>query len=270
MAYLPIPKNAPDIGECIYCGNTEGNLQKEHALPYGLNGPWTLLRASCADCADITHRLERDTLRGLFPAVRAVLAMQTRHSKNKVGSLPLVLKSREETRTVEVPLAEYPLYLPTPIFPPPGAVTGRTSTHGLPTEIKFIHLSGPSFEEVVQRHGVDAIGARLNFAPDYFARTIAKIAFGAAVFALGIPPLRNAPIRSSILGKDTNIGHWVGTWTGDLVNEASGLHCMQIRTTGSDVHVILRLFSQFGAPEYHVVLGPADPAYVNSEAWPWK
>ena len=29
-----------------------------------------------------------------------------------------------------------------------------------------------------------------------------------------------------------------------------------------------RLFAQFGAPEYHVMLGPADPAYVASNEWP--
>ena len=45
---------------------------------------------------------------------------------------------------------------------------------------------------------------------------------------------------------------------------------MQVTASGSDIHVILRLFAQFGAPEYHVVLGPADPEFVKSDAWPWK
>ena len=45
---------------------------------------------------------------------------------------------------------------------------------------------------------------------------------------------------------------------------------MQLRTSGTDLHVILRLFAQFGAPEYHVVLGPADPEFVRFDAWPWK
>jgi hypothetical protein len=46
----------------------------------------------------------------------------------------------------------------------------------------------------------------------------------------------------------------------------------QIRITlaqpGAVMHAIIRLFAQFGAPEYHVVLGPADLAYVASPAWP--
>jgi hypothetical protein len=68
VAFLSVPKNARDVGQCIYCDATEEPLGKEHAVPYGLNGPWTLLRASCRICADITHRFERDSLRGLFPA----------------------------------------------------------------------------------------------------------------------------------------------------------------------------------------------------------
>ncbi|HMF59915.1 MAG TPA: hypothetical protein VK595_06070 [Vicinamibacterales bacterium] len=31
-----------------------------------------------------------------------------------------------------------------------------------------------------------------------------------------------------------------------------------------------RLFAQFGAPVYHIALGPASPESVNSLAWPWK
>ena len=30
------------------------------------------------------------------------------------------------------------------------------------------------------------------------------------------------------------------------------------------------LFAQFGAPEYHIALGPASPEFVNSLAWLWK
>jgi hypothetical protein len=37
---------------------------------------------------------------------------------------------------------------------------------------------------------------------------------------------------------------------------------------GKEIHAIIRLFAQFGAPEYHVMLGPADPTYVASSAWP--
>lgn len=270
MAFLPIPSNARDIGECIYCGFVGESLGKEHAIPYGLNGPWTLLRASCPRCADITHRFERDTLRGLLSAVRTALAIQTRRRKEGPRSIPLVLESDGAQRTIHVSPTEFPLYLPTPRFPTPGVLTGVLPSPRIPAQLSFVHVAGPSFEEVGLRHGVDFVGARLTFSPEEFARTLAKIAFAAAVYALGIAPFTNAPIRRAILGEDPCIGHWVGSWTGETINEAKGLHAMQVRASGSDIHVILRLFAQFGAPEYLVVLGPADPEFVKSEAWPWN
>ena len=270
VAFLPIPSNARDVGECIYCGFVGDRLAKEHAVPYGLNGPWTLLRASCPQCADITHRFERDTLQCLWPAIRTVLAMQTRHPNKRPESIPLVLESGGAKKTIQVSPTEFPLYLPTPLLPPPGVLTGAQQTPGISAKLSFVHIAGPSFKDIGQRHGVDFVGARLTFSPQEFARTLAKIAFGAAVYALGTAPFTHTPIRRVILGEDLCIGHWVGSWSGEPVNEAKGLHAMQIRASGSDVHVILRLFAQFSAPEYHVVLGPADPDFVNSEAWPWK
>jgi hypothetical protein len=32
---------------------------------------------------------------------------------------------------------------------------------------------------------------------------------------------------------------------------------------GSGIHVVIRLFAQFGAPEYHVVVGEPDPAFCR-------
>lgn len=270
MAFLSIPTNARDVGECIYCGFVGDSLSKEHAIPYGLNGPWTLLRASCPRCADITHRFERDTLRGLLPAIRTVLAMETRRRKRRPASIPLVLESDGVKNTVQVSPTEFPLYLPTPLFPPPGILTGTPPSPKISVEISFLHIAGPSFEEVGRRYGVDFVGTRLTFSPQEFVRTLAKIAFTAAVYTLGIKPFTHTPIRRAILGEDPCVGHWVGSWTGEPMNEAKGLHAIQVRASGSDVHVILRLFAQFGTPEYHVVLGSADPDFVNSEAWPWK
>jgi hypothetical protein len=41
---------------------------------------------------------------------------------------------------------------------------------------------------------------------------------------------------------------------------------------GKEIHVIVRLFAQFGAPEYHIVLPKADPSFVTSSDWPltWR
>jgi hypothetical protein len=138
------------------------------------------------------------------------------------------------------------------------------------TEMHFLHIAGPSFEEVAKRDGADFAGVRLNFAPTEFARTLAKIAYAAAICALGIKPFKNAEIRRVILGQDPYVGYWVGSSSLNEMNPPKGLHAIQVRARGSDLHVFLRLFAQFGAPEYHVVLGEADPDFVNSSDWPFN
>jgi hypothetical protein len=240
-------------------------------VPYGINGPWTLLRASCDACAKLTHRFERDTLRSLWPAVRNALAMQTRRPEERSNTLPLVVTRGGARETIHVSKADYPVYLPVPLFPAPGVVSGRPLRRGVFTNMDTLHLAGPSFEEASARFpGAEFVGAHANFSPEDFARMIGKIAFCGAVYALGPVPFRNSPIKGVVLGTDPHIGHWVGCWEGEEVNPPKGLHALQIRCSGTDIHVILRLFAQFGAPEYHVVLGPADPAFVASPQWPWK
>jgi hypothetical protein len=270
MALLPTPKNAPRIGQCIYCDSFKEPLGKEHAVPYGLNGPWTLRKASCRDCADTTSQFERGCVREFLGPIRIALRMQTRRLSERATTLPLVLGSDGPQHTVRVSVEEYPAYLPTPVFPPPGAVSERRPTAGITLEsLKFFHLAGPSFESLAERHH-SFVGARVRLAPEDYARMLAKAAFCAAVQAVGLAPLRNSPLRAVILGKDPCVGHWVGSWTGPQENEPVGLHAMKVRASGSVLHVILRLFAQFGAPEYHVVLGAVDREFTQAPTWPWK
>lgn len=164
-------------------------------MPYGINGPWTLLRASCDACAKLTHRFERDTLRSLWPAVRNALAMQTRRPKERSNTLPLVVTRGGARETIHVSKADYPLYLPVPPFPAPGVVSGRPLRRGVFTNMDTLHLAGPSFEEASARFpGAEFVGAHANFSPEDFARTIGKIAFCGAVYALGPVPFSNSPI----------------------------------------------------------------------------
>lgn len=271
-AELVLPPNGRAIGECIYCCIQGDDLSREHAVPYGLNGPWTLNAASCEGCSKITHRFERDTLRNLFPSVRAVFQMQTRRPHERPRTLPLTVESPDELRVVQVPPEDFPLYLPLVEFDSPGIVEGR-APQALPREpvLDFVHLAGPTFEQVAARFPAsDFVGARLTFSPEDLARTLAKIGYCVAVFALGIEPFRAAPIRRVIRGEDSDVWRWVGSWTGNEENPPSGLHAAKVRAAGTDIHVILRLFAQFGGREYHIALGPADPAFVESAAWPWR
>jgi hypothetical protein len=267
---LPIAANARDVGECIYCGGRDQQLRREHAVPYGLNGPWTLLRASCDACAKITHKFERDTMRSLWPSVRNVLAMQTRRPRERAATVPLLVVRNGIRDIVQIPRERYPLYLPTPLFPAPGIICGRPLRRGVFTNLDTLHLAGPSFKEASTEYpGAEFVGAHTNFSPEDFCRTIAKIAYCGAVSALGVEPFVTSPIKAVILGHDEHIGHWVGCWEQEEINPPDGLHAMRVVCSGVTIHVILRLFAQFEAPEYHVVLGLADPSFVASDRWPW-
>ena len=65
-------------------------------------------------------------------------------------------------------------------------------------------------------------------------------------------------------GKDRSFLHKV------VVTDDGSLHEIRVKPSmpDSELHVFVRLFAQFGAPEYHVLLGPADPAFVASAEWP--
>ena len=264
--------NGREIGECIYCGARDGQLGTEHAVPYGLNGPWTLLRASCAACAKITTRFEHDVMRRLWPDVRNVLAMQSRRRDKRSATLPLVLHRDGIREVVQVPRARFPTYLATPLFPPPATFWSSRPVRGVFANLEMIHLCGPSFEEASKEYpGADFVGMHTNFSAEDFARTVAKIGFCAAVSALGLGPFTNTPIRKVILGAEPCIGHWVGSWWGESVNGTrGGLHEIRVMCSepGAQIHAFVRLFAQFDAPEYHVLLGSADPEFVASSSWP--
>lgn len=269
---IKVSLNAREVGECIYSGTRDAALGKEHAVPYGLNGPWTLLKASCDACARITHRFERDVMRRLWPDIRNVLAMQSRRRDKRSPTLPLIVQRSGAKEIIQVPRSEYPTYLLTPLFPPPAIFWSDKPVPGVFANLATVHLTGPTFQEASQQHpGADFIRARTNFSAEDFARTVAKIGFCAAVAALGLGALTQTPIRDVILGSDPCIGYWVGSWYGEPVNGThGGLHEIRVKYGSSDsqIHVFVRLFAQFGAPEYHVLLGPADPTFVASSEWP--
>ena len=135
--------------------------------------------------------------------------------------------------------------------------------------LDVLHLAGPSFKEASSEYpGAEFVGMHSNFSQEDFARTVAKIAYCIAVCALGVGPFTSSPIKSVVLGQDNHIGHWVGCWEQQELIPPTGLHAARVLCSGTDIHVILRLFAQFGAPEYHVALGPADPQFVASDQWP--
>jgi len=163
---LHYPSNAREIGECIYCGTRDVPLGKEHAVPYGLNGSWTLLKASCESCAGITHRFERDVMRSLWPDVRNALAMQSRRRDKRSSTLPLVVQRGGVKEVIQVSRSEFPVYLPTPLFPPPAVFWIRNPVEGVFANLDVLHLAGPTLKTASQKYpGADFVGHHTNFSP---------------------------------------------------------------------------------------------------------
>jgi len=179
---MEFPVNAREIGECIYCADREEPLSKEHAVPLGLNGSMVLLKASCKKCADITHKIERDVMRSLWPDVRNALAMRSRRKEKRSATIPLIVVRNGTKETIEIPRSEYPIYLSTPLFPPPAKTWIRTPVKGVFTNLDLIHLAGPTFKQASELFpGAEFVGAHTNFSAEFFARTLAKIGYCAAV-----------------------------------------------------------------------------------------
>jgi hypothetical protein len=148
-----------EIGECIYYGDRDGPLGTEHAVPYGLNGSWTLRRASCAVCAKITSRFEHGAMRHLWPDVRNALAMQSRRRDKRSATLPVVVQRDGLQETIQVPRSKFPRYLATPLFPPPAKFWSDRPVRGVFANLNMMHLCGPSFAEASKEYpGYDSVG----------------------------------------------------------------------------------------------------------------
>jgi hypothetical protein len=245
------------IGRCIYCGATD-DLTREHIIPYGLNGYWTLSDASCPRCRKTTSAFETEVLRNTLGWARSALNMQTRNPEDRIGHLPIraVRRGRQTFETIELAGAPILVYLPT--FAAPGTLT---ATPGMTLQGPgwLRQLAGPPFHlilpQIARDRNLDEIYLRIEYQPIEFARTLAKIAFGLTVLSLGSDALDDVFVLPVIHGDTSRIREFVGSREGIPNLPPTGLHAFEVHRFGRYIHVHLHLFAQFEAPEYHVVVG---------------
>jgi hypothetical protein len=243
------------IGRCIYCGHKGPGLTREHVVPLGLNGEWTLLDASCTTCAKETSAFEGNTLGRVFIAPRLGLGMRSRDKRRHRTRLPVVVEIDGERRQVDLPVGQAPIFALTPIFKPPGCLlpeyAGGISVMGL----QVTHLGPPDIRDVAKALGVKKFTVQLRYRPASFARMIAKIAYAFAVAGVGLNGLEDPYVVPSIRGTVDEVGRWVGSLTDDPWNAGNYLHAVTLRVIEPDLHARVRLFTQYRFPEYHVVVG---------------
>lgn len=159
----PWQREIPPAGYCIYCGST-GNLSKEHIIPFAVDNPAYLPKASCERCRRKTQAFEQEVLRakGGMWAVRVHRELQSRtHHKDAPRQYSLVVIDKNgEEKTIALPLAEYPIILPLPLFPLPASLTGDARSVSS-TGIKRMGVVTISFgqtpKEVAQKYEAKSI-----------------------------------------------------------------------------------------------------------------
>jgi len=244
------------VGKCIYCGLTGEPLSREHIIPEGLNGEFTLIAASCARCRNITSGFEQEVLRNTFGAARIALEMRSKRPNERPSHLPIQVRRGGKEIEIQVPVQEYPAILALPIFAQPAYLAGRPSSSGIDVVgTAQTQVAGLPLAELQRKYEGDYLGVRLAYQPVMFARAVAKIAYGFTVLSLGLEHIADRYVLPALLGEMSNIGRWVGCDRASPLGPSTGLHAVTLRMEDKEIHVMVRLFAQFGAPEYHVVIG---------------
>ncbi len=246
------------VGQCIYCG-LRSKLSSEHIIPYGLSlgGTLVLPDASCSTCASITGRCEQKVLRGSMRPVRVLRRLRSRskHAGAPGSALFKIVRAGIE-ETVRLPLDQYPILLPIPIFPAPGYLTGKTGRGIDITGLATISY-GPRPEEVLQKLGGGSITLQTGKdEPAAFARMLAKIAYSYAWGEGALQKLSGPSLTpSAILGNSDDIGNWVGTLDGPVQKYPGLLHRLSLHEERGLLIASVQLFADSETPSYGVILG---------------
>lgn len=246
------------VGRCIYCHTRRERLYEEHIVPYGLNGPWKLLRASCQRCGGITSGFERAVLKTTFDTMRIALNFPSRRKSERPQHLPLRIERENKQEVVYVPVKDYPAVIGMPHFEPPAHLDGRGDERLRLVGMSGIQIGGPSIVDVGRKLSAQSVFTDVKFEPvGAFARMLAKIAYGFAVVAarcdFGL--FEEVYVLPAILGKSEDVGRWVGGSTDDQLIAMNDLHHLKLGLVDGEILVYVKLFAQYGAPEYVVVVG---------------
>jgi hypothetical protein len=265
-------KKYPPIGRCIYCGSTDEPLGAEHIVPFSLAGTSTLPKASCRDCEAAISYVEGYMARHVFHLLRPNINIQPRKRKGPPATFAARFRSDLgwQQRAVEmkhapavVHLPQYPKYPGLMRLAPPSPLT--CTGHHLWASTDF---NAKMFELMRPEETEWQIDMKVN--DEVFGRFLAKVAHTHAVAFHGLDSF-NPFLSDIILGKDKNVGHYVGgdgkmyppRQLSSTPQHVEGMHIVEVGSgfyEGMNLLVaIIRLFTIVGGPGYMVVIGnPGD------------
>ena len=250
------PRPTIEIGTadaCIYCGS-RSDLRDEHVIPFALDGEYVLRKATCGACADKTSSNELKVLRGALWPARTSLQMRTRHKGARPKTLPVIeIDEAGQRRTREVRVTEHPTYIMLPTFEAPALLRGGAIPNLVCTGA-WAHLVGSSTLPALGNElGLEEVGIRLELDIYAFARLLAKIAHG-FVAGAGFDGSIGTELPSAMFAEGELVGWWVGG-APDITLPEAGLHAVGTSLVDGKIQVRIRLFAQFGGPEYLVIAG---------------
>jgi hypothetical protein len=245
-----------DVGRCIYCVQSTRNerLTSEHLIPFGLNGPWELLRASCQKHSNVTSAFETRLLRGALLPARAKLRMRSRHRKKQPKQHEMILISAGQESAIRVSIENHLAPLILPIFKVPAFLDRRAYQSGM----QVIGLRGIALghsEELIETFQHKPFKASVTFHGNDFGRLLAKIGYCFAVAKFGVGSLSDVFVLPSILGEKDDCGMWVGCPLQDKFTGSKGFHIVEIEKANDLIACRIKLFAAYNMPEYFVVVG---------------
>ena len=74
---------------------------------------------------------------------------------------------------------------------------------------------------------------------------------------MGLGAIKEGYVLPAILGESNDVGRWVGCDGREQITGPNYLHGVRTAVVNGDILARVRLFAQFGAPEYLVLVGKA-------------
>jgi len=186
---------------------------------------------------------------------RIRLNLPTRRPEERPSELQITLIDENKNTTKKtIQASEYPLVIPGLLLPPPGILTGEK-----PHDRMIGKFWASRENETADKFLSPGHGFKLaTFNNHVFMQMLAKIAHSFAVAEWGFHSFRPL-LRDLIVGSSQTASYWVGGNGDPKPADTGGLHRLELKRElrlGTEYVVCyVRLFANFGAPEYRVVVG---------------
>lgn len=248
----------PELGYCVYCGNTKEVFTREHIIPYALNGSFILPKASCRSCSMITSKFENKFTRINYGQYRLNKNYSSRNKKKRPTEQTCHITEEGNKDEIKVKIDDLPNVFPAWILPTPGILRGIEPSVIIPeSEMQLMIDKENNVEQFMQLHKCNKLNVTFNFQVSPFLKLLAKIGHCYA-HALTLGKAYQALLPNIIIGSSEYGSHYIGGIEDDYIpkNEYAPL-TLSIRYGVKMAFLVVRiqLLNPGSLPPYQVVAG---------------